>query len=78
MIKGRCFTNLDAYRLEHWPKKFAALPRIGDRVQAKSGRSLKVVCVTHAVLTIERHDNIDGYETVQSTDEPRIRIELHR
>lgn len=63
IIRGRCFTNLDEYHRETWPTAFAAVPRIGERVEAESGRALKVVSVTH----IE-----------PKRDEPRIKVELHK
>jgi len=62
-IKARCFTNLDEYDRETWPTVFVTVPRIGERVEAESGRSLKVVCVTHCL---------------PQPDQPRLKIELHR
>jgi len=47
MIKGYCFTNLDGYDREEWPKEFVAVPLQGDWVGAKSGRILRVVKITH-------------------------------
>ena len=51
MIKGHCFTNLDDYQKEDWPKMFVALPREGDWVEAKSRKRLRVCKVTHMELT---------------------------
>ncbi len=62
IIRGTCFTNLDEYRRENWPTAFIAVPRAGESVESTSGRSLRVVHVTH--LESRR-------------DEPRIKIELH-
>ncbi len=63
LIHGDCFTNLDDYKRESWPTAFVAVPRIGDRVQASSGRSLKVVGITH---------------TEPRRDEPLLKIELNK
>jgi hypothetical protein len=63
IIHGRCFTNLEEYGRERWPTAFVAVPRIGERIEAESGRSLKVVSVTH---------------TEPRRDEPLLKIELHR
>ena len=63
MIKGYCVTNLDNYESEVWPEHFVSVPKIGERVQAcVSGRSLKVVGVTHTVFR----------------SEPCVRIELNK
>jgi hypothetical protein len=72
MIEGYCFTNLDEYQKECWPEQFVAVPRIGDRVQSKSGRTLKVVGITHVVVK-EGLDYGDHFAELV----PRIRIELH-
>jgi len=47
MIKGKCFTNLDGYGAEKLPRYFVAVPRVGERVKTKSGKTLKVCMVTH-------------------------------
>lgn len=47
MIHAIVFTNLDEYMKEQWPSAFCGIPRVGDRVQAKSGKTLRVVGVTH-------------------------------
>lgn len=63
-IPGYCHTNLDEYQRCTWPKRFVAVPRLGEHVQTTSRpiRVLKVVYVTHLIL--------DG--------EPAIEVELHR
>ncbi len=66
MIKGSCFTNLDGYSFERWPRYFVAVPRVGECVQAKSGRTLRVCRVTHC------HDD-EEYEGVIA---PEIKVEL--
>lgn len=45
--KIRCFTNIDEYKEEEWPRRFISVPREGDRVRSKKGRILWVVSVTH-------------------------------
>lgn len=67
MIKGNCFTYIDEYKMAAWPTVFAAVPRIGERVAARNGASLRVVQVTHY-----------EHESEAGTHEPRIRVELHR
>ena len=47
MIKVQCRTNLDEYRQEEWPDSFAAPPSIGEHVQTKSGKWLRIVGITH-------------------------------
>lgn len=49
MISGQCRTNLDGYASEFWPERFVAIPEIGQMVEAKSGRILKVCSVTHCI-----------------------------
>ncbi len=68
MIEGHCRTNLDGYEMEQWPTQFVAVPRVGERVAAESGRNLKVVEVTHRMNKPLR----DG------TPRPCISVELHR
>lgn len=63
-IRGRCFTNLDDYKLAEWPTRFVRAPVRGERVQA-TGRepwSLCVVGITHC----------------EDAEGPWLRIELHR
>lgn len=42
MVKIACFTNLDEYKKERWPKQLSAKPGIGERVTSERGRELKV------------------------------------
>jgi len=44
-----CFTNLDGYEREEWPQFMVGIPNRGDRVEARSRRSLAVIAVTHVV-----------------------------
>lgn len=70
MIIGFCATNLDEYKKEQWPKVFVAVPRPGERVQAESGRSLKVAKVTHMSKFMGEYD--------EHKEVPFIAIELHK
>ena len=65
MIDGHCFANLDGFKLVEWPDTFAAVPRIGERVEGRRGGefpTLRVVGVTHTIVN----------------GAPFIRVELHR
>ena len=70
MIKGHCRTNLDGYEREQWPERFVSVPRNGDRVQAKSGKILKVVGITHSMN--------DNFKDLVDNKDPYIEIELGR
>ncbi len=70
MIAARCRTNLDSRKHEDWPTVFAAVPRIGDRVRARSGHTLKVVSITHLVLFRD--------VTASGHVEPGIIVELNK
>lgn len=59
---GRCRTSLDSAKYEEWPTVFERIPMIGESVQARSGRKLRVVNVTHFVT---------------KAGEPDVDIELH-
>jgi hypothetical protein len=67
-IEGICHTNLDEYKNLAWPKKFVAVPRIGERVESGefgcASRSLKVVGITHC--------------TFKLSEAPFIRVELNK
>jgi len=65
MVRVSCFTNLDNYEREEWPKEMVCAPRSGDRVEARSGKVLKVVGVTHTM-------------THGGMREPYLRVELWR
>ena len=72
VVHGYCRTNLDDYKKEEWPNKFAFPPRVGDKVKAKSGITLHVVSVTH-FLPQKNHI----YDT-EMANQPMIEVELHR
>lgn len=66
MIRVRCKTNLDRFRLCDWPDFMVAVPRKGEYVRAADGKELCVVQVTHA---IER--------AYSGPAEPIVYVELH-
>ena len=47
MITGLCRTYLDEFKREDWPEVFCGVPRLGDFVESKSGKRLRVVGITH-------------------------------
>lgn len=59
MITARCFTNLDGYEHESWPTQFPIVPQVGNYVESRNGKSLKIVSITvslsgtAATITIE-------------------------
>lgn len=74
-VKGTCFTNLDKYEGEKWPEEFVAVPCLGDRVEGESGRSLKVIEVTH--MTVGRVNMGQSWEGDPKRT-PQVRIELNK
>ncbi len=70
MIKGQCRTNLDNYKMEEWPKDFVCVPKVGERVRAESGNSLRVCGITYALLV--------GYRENEKIAVPGVIIELNR
>lgn len=78
MIEGFCFTNIDKYKEERWPREFVVLPRRGDRVEAKSGRTLRVADITHTVISVRDYNLGDDHSTPIITKKPYVKIELHR
>lgn len=68
-IHGRCFTNLDEYKMETWPIEFCAVPRVGEWVKSKSGVLLKVCGVIHQ----QTYKRENFYEFI---DRPEIEVEL--
>jgi hypothetical protein len=71
MIDGYCRTNLDNYQMEVWPEIFVAVPRVGECIESKSGKVLKVVRITHQTYTEEV--GLSHHKLM-----PRIAIELHK
>ena len=47
MINGWCFTNVDKARDKIFPKKFVAVPRVGDYVESEDGFRMKVASICH-------------------------------
>jgi hypothetical protein len=57
-IPAQCYTNLDEYKQEEWPRMFPQAPRIGDRVEAKSRKQLYVcgvVWMCDGSIAVELH-----------------------
>jgi len=81
-IKGECYTNLDEYHREHWPTMFVAVPRVGEVVQAESGKLLRVVRVTHCVRAVKKPVPVRSFSEASTkcieVKEPYIRVELHK
>jgi len=67
-VRGICRTNLDDYCHEQWPTKFCRCPQVGESVRARSGRSLRVVAITH----------IESDTGIGDATGPHIVIELHK
>ena len=63
-IPVHCHTNLDAYQRETFPRAMAVRPMIGDRVESISGKTLRIVDITHKT-------------TGASNNDPCLYIELH-
>ena len=60
-MKVICYTNLDNLKREEWPERLAAVPSIGHRIRAKSGKTLKITSLTwtfNGILEIELHNAI--------------------
>ena len=62
-IYAKVFTNLDDYKFETFPHYFVAVPRLGERIEAKSGKTLKIVGITY---------------TQSKNGEPNIIVELNK
>lgn len=61
-----CFTNIDDFKHEEWPREMVCRPVVGDYVRSQGGQQLKVIQVTHLIA----HD--------QLTDPaPLLKVELN-
>ena len=74
MIKGYCRTNLDDYERDNWPEVFVSVPRKGEYVQSKQNNRLKVVCIIHYIVDINKSGVINDI----GRTEPRIEVELNK
>jgi hypothetical protein len=74
MIKATCFTNIDGYKHDEWPDRFVAVPREGEWVQSKSGKTLTVVKVAHGMRA---STGLDDVRSRSGALKPYIRVELH-
>jgi len=59
LIPINCRTNLDDYQREYWPVEMVARPIVGDRVESVSGKVLKIVSITHAVIEGRALSSVD-------------------
>lgn len=72
IIKVRCRTNLDDYKLRDWPNIMTCRPLKGDAVVDSTGRyQLHVVSITHAV-------GKDDLLASGIAGEPFLIVELHK
>ena len=76
MIRGKCETHLDDYKVKKWPEQFVAVPMLGDTVQAKTGECLTVVGVTHLMYSSMAFSVHGGKK--EGTEYPFIIIELSK
>lgn len=77
IIEGRCHTNLDDYRREDWVTEFIVRPQVGDYVQSKSGKVLKIVTITHCYDFKE--EGLHGISIGKGPEEYcYLDIELHK
>ena len=44
-----CFTNVDEFKNEDWPREMVCRPMVGDMVESASGKQLRVVQVAHSL-----------------------------
>ena len=73
MVEGYCYTNLDDYKQEKWPKRFVSVPLEGQRVRSTSSeRYLYVASVTHEM----QRCNPAGVFRGAWTPKPLIAVEL--
>ena len=73
LIKVQCHTNLDDYSREEWPTHLYN-PKVGDFVQAKSGKILKIFSITHLY-----NDATMGYTSHKyQMSSPALKVELHK
>lgn len=47
LIPIMCFSNLDAFKTETWPKFVVCRPMVGDRIASEGGHIAKIVAVEH-------------------------------
>jgi hypothetical protein len=71
MSRYRCHTNIDEGRNKQWPEDFVTCPRVGDRVAALCGYTLKVASITHCVRR-------EAMDIMRGRLVPYIEVELNR
>jgi len=53
MIPVMCRTNIDDFQREEWPKQFFCRPIVGDRVESKTEKILKIANIIYCEDKIE-------------------------
>ncbi|KKM83861.1 hypothetical protein LCGC14_1305140 [marine sediment metagenome] len=71
-IPVSCRTNLDGYKREQWPVEMIVRPLVGDPVKSLSGRTLKIISVTHATRKGRAVSSVDNIL------HPVLEIELNK
>ena len=71
-----CHTNLDDYQTQHWPKKLAVRPLVGERIESESGRVLIITDITHAVGKFVIDHGHCGSTICENR--PILKLELHK
>jgi hypothetical protein len=76
MIKVRCRTNLDEFKREDWPQTMVCRPIVGDRVESKDGRQLRVVGITHSRVPVYLSE--EANKLLTDGPEPMLIVELNK
>jgi hypothetical protein len=71
-VEAICYTELEEFKFESWPRKFPVFPKVNDRIVSKSGKSLSVVAVEFSTI------NERGFSSTRLDDKDiaRVRLEL--
>jgi hypothetical protein len=54
MINVICHTNLDDYKTLKWPTQLSCRPQVGDYIESKCGKTLKIIRITHTQENIPK------------------------
>jgi hypothetical protein len=73
MIKVFCRTNDDRYDQEQWPTVLSCKPEIGELIESKTGKILRIVGITHLFCDSPS----DGTASYQA-DDLVVELELSR
>lgn len=71
MIKGYCFSNVEAITKYDWPDVFAPNISIGHKMRSTDvfAREVLVIAITHYRVLVDKNESTPHYE-------PRIAVEL--